>query len=400
MSINYIMGDRDQLRHCDDADARALLSINSISISQVQVDSDEVAPSATSKENTRLGRKRQLSVSKMIILLIITEKEHWQKSELPSPPRVRPRITVAQSKSAKSVKDTEREGAQSPTMESMRQALQAQTAPSGQVVKTIRLYFLLKSKEFVVTSIFTVNGIHIKCMVYPTANVTFSELVTHARAFDAIGDCTGSLESTLMYNLRAKPKYGAFKQTIFGYVDRPALWNSTSVAIKQCFYTAPQASIGTTTGRRILYDKHTQLTKLTAELNCLRWASALMGLVYNFIDDQSMTTLSESQSFPIPKINFVKSALAISDHEVFLLEEVINEDVEGPFIKYIGNGSVKPYDFLKSEEHRRGEFLSFCQHVQFLKTKGLAFVGDFQGKHEPMGGDQILTLYFKVDDIY
>ena len=79
---------------------------------------------------------------------------------------------------------------------------------------------------------------------------------------------------------------------------------------------------------------------------------------------------------------FVKSALAISeiDQEVFLLEEVISEDVEGPFIKYIGNGSVKPYDFLKSEARRRGELLSFCQHVQFLKTKGLAFVGDFQGK--------------------
>jgi hypothetical protein len=62
---------------------------------------------------------------------------------------------------------------------------------------------------------------------------------------------------------------------------------------------------------------------------------------------------------------FVKSVLAISetDQEVFLLEEVINEEVEGPFIKYIGNGSVKPYDFLKSEECHQGEFLSFCQKV-------------------------------------
>ena len=138
-------------------------------------------------------------------------------------------------------------------MERMRQALQAQTAPSGQMVKTIHAYLLLKSKKLIVI-IFTVNGINIKCTAYPTANITFSELVAHACSFDAIGDCSGSLEFTLMYNLRAKPKYGAFKQAIFGYVDRPALWNSTSVAIKQCFYTSPS------TGTRVLYDKHTQLT--------------------------------------------------------------------------------------------------------------------------------------------
>ena len=163
-------------------------------------------------------------------------------------------------------------------------------------------------------------------------------------------------------------------------VDRhPALWNSTSVAIKQCFYTSPS------TGTRVLYDKHSQLTKLTAELNCLRWESALMGIVYNFINEHETNT-GHSPSFLIPKMDFVKSVLAISetDQEVFLLEEVINEEVEGPFIKYIGNGSVTPYNFLKGDEHRQGEFLSFCQHVQFLKTKGLAFFSNFQGKHKHM----------------
>lgn len=147
-----------------------------------------------------------------------------------------------------------------------------------------------------------------------------------------------------MYNLRAKPKYGAFKQAIFGYVDRPALWNSTSVAIKQCFYISPSS------GTRVLHDKHSQLTKLTSELNCLRWASALMGLVYNFINDHKVTN-GLSPSFHIPEMIFVKSALAISDQEVFLLEEVINEEVEGPFIKYIGNGSVEPYDYLEGEDY-------------------------------------------------
>ena len=78
---------------------------------------------------------------------------------------------------------------------------------------------------------------------------------------------------------------------------------------------------------------------------------------------------------------YVKSAIAIAeaDQEVFLLEEVIND---APFTKYIGNGSVRPYDFLNGEQLHLGEFLSFGQHLQFIKTKGLAFVGDFQGKHD------------------
>ena len=102
---------------------------------------------------------------------------------------------------------------------------------------------------------------------------------------------------------------------------------------------------------------------------------------------------------------FVKSTLAISEinQEVFLLEEVINDATEGPFIKYIGNGSVRPYDFLEGEECRLSEFLSFCQHIQFLKTRGLAIVGNFQGKpHTHIKSDQFLTssYSFKMDDIY
>ena len=264
----------------------------------------------------------------------------------------------------------------------MRQALQAQTAPSGQVVKTIRASLFLIS-IVIILIILTVNSLSIECVVYPTATRTFAELVACGpRPFDPVGDCPGSLRLTLMYNSKAKPKYGAFKQTTFGYVDRPALWSSTSVAIKQSFYTSPS------TGTRILFDKHSQLKKLAAELNCLRWASALMGLVYSFIDEHKKANDNSPFPFPIPEMVFVKSALAISetDHEVFLLEEVIDSAVEGPFIKYIGNGSVIPSNFLIGEQLHRGEFLSFCQHVQFLKTKGLAFVGDFQGEcdHVPV----------------
>ena len=104
-----------------------------------------------------------------------------------------------------------------------------------------------------------------------------------------------------------------------------------------------------------------------------------MGLVYSFINEHKIT--NGPSPFPIPEMVYVKSAIAIAeaDQEVFLLEEVIND---APFTKYIGNGSVRPYDFLNGEQLHLGEFLSFGQHLQFIKTKGLAFVGDFQGKHD------------------
>jgi hypothetical protein len=104
-----------------------------------------------------------------------------------------------------------------------------------------------------------------------------------------------------------------------------------------------------------------------------------MELVYDFIT--SFTMEHGSPPFSIPMMRFVRSALAIADetYDTYLLEEVIDDSSNGNFIKYIGNGSVQPLDFLEGEEVHRGEFLSFCQHMQYVKTKSLAFVADFQG---------------------
>ena len=88
---------------------------------------------------------------------------------------VTPCITSTAQSQTVTGKNTEREGL--PTIKNMRQALQAQIAPSGNMANTIHVFLLLKSKKFVVI-ILTVNSIHIKCAVYPTAYVTFSELIT------------------------------------------------------------------------------------------------------------------------------------------------------------------------------------------------------------------------------
>ena len=178
----------------------------------------------------------------------------------------------------------------------------------------------------------------------------------------------------MIYNPNAAPKYGSFKWVLFGHLSHPVFAGSTSVCIKQCWYLCKA------TGNKLLYDNHTQITKLTAEINCIWWASALMGIVYNFIK-KSIASYSKPP-FVIPNMCFVKNALIIADstREAYIVEEVIEEGADGMFVKYIGNGSVKPFDFLSGKAANCAQFLAFAQHVQYIKTKNLAFIGDFQGK--------------------
>ncbi|KAF8509770.1 hypothetical protein BU17DRAFT_24227, partial [Hysterangium stoloniferum] len=145
------------------------------------------------------------------------------------------------------------------------------------------------------------------------------------------------------------------------------------------------------TGARLTYDSHTQVMKLSSEINCLHWASALMGLVYDHINSYQKT--NGPAPLAIPQMCFVGSVLAIAEdsHDAFLLKEVIDDTANGAFVKYIGNGFAKPYSFLEGDHVRRAEFLSFSQHLQYLKTDGLAFVSDFQGGHHLLTDPQLIT---------
>jgi hypothetical protein len=108
--------------------------------------------------------------------------------------------------------------------------------------------------------------------------MTFSSLISQAHSFDAIKDCEGSTATTLMYNPNATPKYGGFKQVLFGHLSHPLSSGSTSICIKQCWYLCKAP------GGQLTYDNHTQITKLSAVINCLCWASALMGIIYDLVD--------------------------------------------------------------------------------------------------------------------
>ncbi|KAI0367935.1 hypothetical protein BV20DRAFT_922686, partial [Pilatotrama ljubarskyi] len=125
-----------------------------------------------------------------------------------------------------------------------------------------------------------------------------------------------------------------------------------------------------------------QIIDLSREILCTQWASALMDIVYDFV----RASEHGSPPFPIPEMHFVWVALAIeskesTDRRVFMLEERVDRREQGEWRKYINNNSATPLASTMSspELQNTAEFLVFCQHVQHLKTKGLAYISDFQG---------------------
>ena len=124
-----------------------------------------------------------------------------------------------------------------------------------------------------------------------------------------------------------------------------------------------------------------ELVKMLDKANCLYWVTSLMALVYDFINN-SLHCLDKSSNdtIHIPQLHIVASALAVpvdaKEHNgIYLLEEHIN----GSFVKYINNNSITPRPHLTSSEHAIAKFLCFVQHVQYHLSGGLVFISDFQG---------------------
>jgi hypothetical protein len=104
-----------------------------------------------------------------------------------------------------------------------------------------------------------------------------------------------------------------------------------------------------------------------------------MEIVYDFIADATAT----KPPFEIPVMRFVKSALAVAEneeHDTYMVEEVIDELSDGKFVKYIGNSSAATNVFEDKSLEHTADFLAFAQHIQYMKTQEMAFIGDFQGR--------------------
>jgi hypothetical protein len=202
--------------------------------------------------------------------------------------------------------------------------------------------------------------------------LSFAKLVAQTKHYHAIEDCNHAIPGEIVFNPAptAPAKFGSFKKAFFGHTSHPVVGSWLYVCIKQCWYPGP-----IDTNQRLIYNNATQVAKVTSEMNCLRWGSGLMDVVYKFIS-QSIATLG-SPSFEIPNMRFTNTALCILENrDTFMIKEAIDDK----FVKYLGNNSAAPFAFFKEEYYHRAEFLAFAQHVQYSKTNGKAFIGDFQGK--------------------
>lgn len=228
----------------------------------------------------------------------------------------------------------------------------------------------------------------------PPSSPSFAELVNspeyllHPEKFPP-------LQVIISYPPSSKPFKGAFKIAHFGHTDIPLFGNSTQVCIKQTFFNSTSPVEDSNSKKPlpslVVYRGQTQAKKLSVELNCLGWASALMDLVYGFMKKE--VPVRGSPPFEVPHMRYVKAGLAIQvskgsaddTQHVYLLEEFIHDSEEpGGFVKYLNNNSAKPCKFQDEERSTRAEFLSFSQHVQFIETGGQAYLSDFQGRTHPV----------------
>jgi len=138
-----------------------------------------------------------------------------------------------------------------------------------------------------------------------------------------------------------------------------------------------------------------ELEKLSAECNCLRWASILLDLTYQFINRE--VEKRGKLSLPIPILRFPCSMIAIvrdsSKEKVFLVEEWFDLVDGPPFHKYLGNRFLEPCvpSTASPKAHQIADFLLFAQHVQWEKTGGLAFTSDYQGAGDILTDPQITS---------
>lgn len=238
--------------------------------------------------------------------------------------------------------------------------------------------------------------------VYPVKHFDCAELIEQSAEFERgldvsrpergwyLGDPT---ETTLRLNLNpSEQKKGGFKLTSFGSMsDYPSNFDGvTSICGKQAFeerIAIRDKGVRTGLTREsisIPLEPHCQLATMAMEIACLVWAQGLLDIVYDFIKLKKAAGFAEPPT-GIPPFRFVKAALAIEwkssgkTGAVFLVEERIERDCEGPFRKYMNNVSAVPLKLRSPADEERAEFLAFSQHVQYTKTANLVFVSDYQG---------------------
>lgn len=225
-------------------------------------------------------------------------------------------------------------------------------------------------------------------------------------------------KTTLTFNSRAKPSIGGFKLSIYGSTfPRIPGFASPKVAVKQCYDRTPVPHGNRARTRGVsgqdrslapgilssdpavhVLESGDQVVSLSREIICTQWAHALMELVYDRVAE--FERLGKVPAYGVPQMRYVRVALAMEaaqppppsgqkgvpvQRQVYMLEEYVDSSECGKWRKYINNDCAFPLPLPESlvndaGERNRHEFLVFAQHIQYLKTKGMAYVSDFQGK--------------------
>lgn len=205
-------------------------------------------------------------------------------------------------------------------------------------------------------------------------------------------DPTLAAHATILYNPALKDLdlgTGTFKRCLKGQiVIQPPPTSGigspgyTIVALKRPFMMPDD---GTPIPKRL--PTGSELAFIVQEAVVWRWASALLALVYSYIEGH--TGNQDQERPPTPQLRFVHIGVAkaispgtssINGPEgAFLVEEEI--PVAQGFVRYIGNGSALPAYFEKTRyAYTVAEFCSFCQHVQWVLTEGKVYCADWQGE--------------------
>jgi hypothetical protein len=168
------------------------------------------------------------------------------------------------------------------------------------------------------------------------------------------------------------------------------------VAVKRPFHKIYPPGSSRAPGKYVIgrYVVADEIPKLFREANVLYWAGPLLEFAYNYID-HCIARSTDPPPFTIPRLRFVEAGLALSYSQApsdsnqkskgcppragFLLEELIGDDDNRNFIKYIHNMDCNP--LLDEDEfgYDIAAFLACTQHIQYVKTGGLAFISDYQG---------------------
>ncbi|KAJ7592345.1 hypothetical protein C8J56DRAFT_781229, partial [Mycena floridula] len=115
---------------------------------------------------------------------------------------------------------------------------------------------------------------------------------------------------------------------------------------------------------------------------------------YDFMDREV-----ESHNIPFPPFSvaklrprFVECGIALAMQSGTLGGSLIEEEIQGEFMKYVLNSRAVPIMCPRDQGYDIAAFLCFCQHVQYLKTGGLAYISDYQGAGDLLTDLQIMTL--------